>query len=177
MNRQEKQTMVESLKREFLQSQGSFIVGFQGMTVAQLQALRRTLKPSGGKMQVTKGRLMRLASEDVAGACDLSPYFKHQVAIIFADKQAPAVAKVLVDIARQNDKLIIIAACVEAKVLDRAGVQFVASLPSREVLLAQVAGVLQAPAAEFARLLNQLLVDFVLLLTAVIEKKQQTENS
>jgi large subunit ribosomal protein L10 len=173
MNRQEKEVMVETLKTGFLQSQGSFIVGFQGMTVKQLQALRRDLKKSGGKMQVTKARLMRRAVQDLSCAQDLEPYFKSQIALIFAQTQAPTVAKVILDTAKGNEKLVIIAGCIDSKLLDQEGVKFVASLPSREVLLAQLAGMLQLPAVQLVGLLNQLIVRLLLVLKAIGEKKEQ----
>ncbi len=172
MNRQEKQSMVTTLRDDFLSKEGSFLIGFQGMNVEQVQVLRKLLRAKGGKMQVAKARLMRIASEGITGIADLAPYFKYQVALVFADKEATAVAKLLVDTAQQNEKLIIIAGCMESRLLNKEEVRFVASLPSREVLLAQLAGVLQVPTNQFVIVLNQLLIKFLLVLKAIGEKKQ-----
>jgi large subunit ribosomal protein L10 len=172
MNRQEKQLMVESLKNDFAASQCSFLINFQGMTVEQLQELRKALRQKGGKVQVAKARLMKLAVDDIAGIKEMSPYFKHQVALIFAKQEPSVIAKIILDVSKQNDKLAIVAGIVEKKLLDKQGVEFVALLPSREVLLSQLAGVLKSPTTQLASVLNQLIIRLLLVLKAVGQKKQ-----
>lgn len=171
MNRQEKRVVIDSLKNDFLTHQGSFLIGYQGMTVAQLQILRRSLAGKGGKMLVANTRLMRLAADNIPGASELLPYFKHQIALVFADKEAPAVAQILLDASQKNKKLSVLAGCVESRVFDKEGVKVVATIPSREQLLTQVAYTLNAPTTKFAQLLNYLVVRLLLVSKAIAEKK------
>lgn len=171
MNRQEKQVVIDSLKNDFLTNQGSFLIGYQGMTVAQLQTLRKSLRSKGGKMLVANTRLMRLASENIPGASDLLPYFKNQIALVFADKEAPAVAQILLETSQKNKKLSVLAGCVESRVFDNEGVKVVATIPSRELLLTKVAYTLNAPVSQFATLLNHLIVRLLLVSKAIAEKK------
>ena len=97
MNRQEKQSVVESLKKDFSQNQASFVVGVKGMTVEELRSLRKGVAAHGGKIQVIKNTLMKVAVKDIQGLSDLSPYFKEQVALVFASNEAPAIAKALIN--------------------------------------------------------------------------------
>lgn len=172
MNRQGKKEVIDELKNSLASSTGSFLVNCKGLTVADMQTLRTKLREHGGHMQVAKTRLMRLAVQDIQDVEGLDAYLKDQLAFVFTQDQPSNVAKVLYDVAKKNQNLTVIAGYVEKKCLDAEGIKFVASLPSREVLLGQLAAVLSAPTTQFARLLNGLLVKLVLTLKCVEEKKQ-----
>lgn len=172
MNREGKQEVIDHLKQYFSSSEGSFLVDFKGLSVSDVQNLRGKLREHGGKLQVAKARLMRIAAQEVGDLEELDKYFKEQVALVFADKEPAAIAKVLYEASKDNNNLKIVAGCVEAKCLDEEGVKFVATLPSREVLLARLAGLLSAPTTQFARVLNNVLVQFVMTLKALEQKKQ-----
>ena len=156
MNRQEKQLVIDSLKKDFSGNSGSFLVGIKGMTVEELRALRKGIVTHGGHMQVIKNTLMKAAVKDMPGVSDLTPYFKDQVALVFASKEVPAIAKVLCGFSQNNEKLTVVAGCLDAKVMAKNGVIMLATLPSREVLLAQVCGTIKAPISQFVRVLNQI---------------------
>ena len=102
MNRQEKQLVIDSLKKDFSGNSGSFLVGIKGMTVEELRALRKGIVTHGGHMQVIKNTLMKAAVKDMPGVSDLTPYFKDQVALVFASKEVPAIAKVLCGFSQNN---------------------------------------------------------------------------
>jgi large subunit ribosomal protein L10 len=155
MNRKEKSTVVSTLKDNFLHNQDSIIVGYKGLTVKQLQTLRRGIRKNGGSFKVTKARLMKLAAQDLPNAQPLLPYFKDQIGIIFADKQPAPVLKFLHDFAKENESLKVIAGSLESKLVDTSMLARLATLPSREVLLAQVCGTLKAPIAKLAFVLAQ----------------------
>ena len=87
MNRQQKESVVESLRKSFTQSNISFLVGYRGLTVAQMQVLRNDLRKCGGTMRVTKARLMKRAVEGVEGAQEMGPYFRDQVALVFSSDE------------------------------------------------------------------------------------------
>ncbi len=156
MNRQEKSQAVTELKGQFSNSVGSILVGYKGLSVSQLQKLRRGVRQNGGSFKVTKARLMRLAAEDIETAQPLIPYFKEQVGLVFLEKQDPSVIKFLHTFSKENEALKMVAGSLEAKLVDVATLTRLATLPSREVLLAQVCGVLKAPISKLAFVVQQI---------------------
>ena len=155
MNRQEKAAVIDFLKDECAQSKAAFLVGVSGLTVARMQKLRRQLRSEGGKLKVAKPRLMKLALENAQGASMLLPYCKGQIGIVFALQEAPTVAKVLRDFAKENEALKLVVGQLDTMLLERDGIIRIASLPSREVLLSQLCGVLKAPITKLAFVLKQ----------------------
>ena len=153
MNRQEKAELIESLKTDFGEYPTSFVVGYKGLTVSQAQKLRQTLREKGAKLKVAKARLMKLAVQDGQNGDVLKPFFKEQIALVFT-QNAPDTAKVLTDFAKKHDTLTVLAASFESKLLESAAITKIASLPSREVLLAQLCATLQAPITKFVRVLD-----------------------
>jgi large subunit ribosomal protein L10 len=156
MNRQEKSTVVEKLRHDLENSQAVFVVSYKGLTVSLVQSLRKELRKHDGAFKVAKGRLMKRATQGLSDFEQLEPYFKEQIGLVFAEKNSPAVAKVIADFSKENASLQIIVGCLDAKLLDSQSVARVASLPSREVLLAHLCGTLQAPMTQLARVLDQL---------------------
>jgi large subunit ribosomal protein L10 len=173
MNRQEKQVLIEQLKSEFLQSKASFLVGVEGMTVSQIQVLRKGLRSEGATLKLAKNSLMKIAARDIPGVQDLAPYFKEQVALVFAPNDSVAVARIVCDISRDNERLVIVAGCLESRVIDKGMVTFLASLPPRPLLLAQVCGVLKAPMATHVGLLHQLIARLLWVLKQASAEQQQ----
>lgn len=155
MNRQEKQALIETLRSEFSAYPSSFLVQVKGLTVVQMQALRRGVRQHGGKFRVAKNTLARCATSDLAYANELNPYLKEQVAIVFAPQDSTAVAKVLCDYAKEYECLSIMAGCFESRVISKETVQKLGTLPSREVLMARLCGVLKGPIAKCAIVLKQ----------------------
>lgn len=172
MNRQQKEAVISSLKENFETSSASFVVGVNGLTVSQFETLKKDLRKEGGSLKVTKVRLMKRALDGASYAQDLEPFLKEQIALVFAKQEAPSVAKVLCGFAKDHEKFAIVAGCMEDAVIDSAAVKTIASLPSREVLLAQLAGTLNAPIVGFASVLHQMLARLVYALKAVEEQKK-----
>lgn len=171
MNRQQKEQVVESLRESFTKSD-AFLIGYRGLSVAQMQALRNDLRQHGGTMRVTKARLMKRAVEGLEGAQNMEPYFKDQIALVFSAQEPSAVAKALNTFAKENEALSIVAGCLDEQVVDAASVVRIASLPSREVLLAQLLGTLQAPTKNFASVLNMQVLRLLWTLNKVAEQKK-----
>lgn len=172
MNRQEKQLVIDTIKNDFKSSQASFIVNMQGMTVEAVQQLRRQLHAKHGSIKVAKNTLLKRATSDMEGLNELAPYFKEQIAVIFAKEEAPAVAKILSETAKKQAHLKLRAGALDARVISAEQIEFLAALPSREVLLAQLCGTLNAPAQQLASLLNQLVVRLLYVLQEIEKKKQ-----
>ncbi len=172
MNRQEKQRIIDAMKNDFTHAQASFVVNMQGMTVAAMQDLRREIYAKNGKIKIAKNTLLRRAAADVPGINDLVPYFKDQIAIVFALTEASAVAKVLYGMAQKRKHLALKVCVLDARLLTEEQITFLASLPSREVLLAQLSGTWQAPMRNFVSIINQLIVRLLWVLKEVEKKKQ-----
>lgn len=172
MNREQKNEVIQELVQGFNSNQASFIVGYQGMTVAQLTGLRVQLRATGGSFHVAKARLIVRAVEGMDGIQNLQPYLKNQIGVVFASDQAPAVAKVLQNYAKEHEALQLVAGCLENTILDAEAIIRIASLPSREVLLAQVCGTLQAPMSGLANVLNVLILRLLWTLKKIEETKQ-----
>jgi|SRR5579872_6849118 len=153
MNRQDKIAVVESLHNDFANSKAAFVVGYKGLTVAQLSALRSQLRKQGGTFKVAKARLMKRAVQGLECLEELQPSLRDQVGLVFAQQEAPVIAKVLYEFAKENQALHLISGCMDSAVIDNQMITRIASLPSREVLLAMVCGTLKAPIQKLAGVL------------------------
>jgi|SRR5579872_3298739 large subunit ribosomal protein L10 len=172
MNRQEKERVVQGLRKNFADSPASFVVQYKGLTVNQLQDLRSQLRKSGGSLKVTKARLMKIAVEDVENAKQLLPYFKNQIGVVFAQGETPAIAKILGDFEKNHEAFQLIAGQLDAELLTADSIKRIATLPSKEVLLAQLCGTLNAPIVNIASLLNMHIIRLLLVLKQISEKEQ-----
>ena len=158
MNRQEKVTLVEQLKSQFSDAQSSLLVNYQGLTVHQLQQLRRGVTAQGGTFKVAKARLLKKAADQDNKALDLIPYFRGQVGIVFVtkDEQTPAVLKFLHDFSKKNEALSMVVGSMDSKIIDKAVMARLATLPSREVLLAMICGALKGNLNKLVSVLKQI---------------------
>jgi len=154
MNREQKSLVIQDLKENFSDCQASFLVGYRGLTVNQLQTLRRSLRQSNGSLHVAKARLMKRAVDGVEGFDQMASYFKDQVGLVFAQKEPAAVAKVLYEFSKGNGALQLVAGYFDNQMLGSAQIIRIASLPSRDVLLAQIAGMLKSPIAGMVNVLH-----------------------
>lgn len=158
MNRQEKEVVVSDLKKLFTDFNTAFVINYQGLTVEALQALRRDLRKEGEVFKVTKARLMKRAARD-AGQSDewvngFEADLKGQIGLVFTSSDISLISKKLVNFAKAHEKMKIVSARVESKVVSLAEINLLASLPSRNELLAIVFGTMKAPISSFARVLD-----------------------
>lgn len=171
MNRQEKQSVIDSLKADFVKSPATFVVGIQGLTVSQLQGLRNGLRKEGGTLYVAKNTFARIASDSMACAKELQPHLKNQVGVVFAAGDSSSVAKVLVGYEKEHAKFSIVAGCLEDKFIDQAMVKYLGSLPAREVVAAQLCGTLKAPISKHVSVLTQVMAKLTYVLKQASEKQ------
>ena len=174
MNRQQKEVVVELFHKDFLANKGTFFVNYSGLTVNQMQQLRRNLREKGGALKIAKMRLVRRALADVEGTQELLSHCKNQLGVVFAYDAAEVsgIAKTLEDFAKKNESLGLVIGCVDAQLLDKKAIARIASLPSREVLLAQLCGTLNAPLTSFVFGLNSILVKLLIALKEIEKQKQ-----
>ena len=134
MSRQQKQQEIADLKDMLHSSKAAFLVEYKGLTVAQMQSLRKVLREQNAHVRVSKARLMKIAAQDLAGVQDFSSQFKGQVGLVFACDEVPAVAKKIVGFAKDNEALTVVSGFFESTVPSRTDIGALATLPSREVL-------------------------------------------
>ena len=156
MNRQEKSAFIERLRKDFAASESAFLVSYKGLSVPQLEALRKDLRSKGARLQVAKMRLVKRAVEGLDSSV-ITPMLGEQLGLVFVPSESPAVAKALSKFAKDNKSLLLIGGCFQAKCLDQDALIALSKLPSREQLLAQLCGTLQAPIAGLARILDAIL--------------------
>ncbi|MCL4380266.1 50S ribosomal protein L10 [Candidatus Dependentiae bacterium] len=156
MNKQQKQEFVLSLRQQFQASPASFLVGYKGLSVADMTTLKKALGKQGATLKVAKMRLVKKAVDGVEGVEQLSPFCENQLGVVFVGQEPNAVAKVLYDFAKEKEKLVIVAGCIERAFVDKEEIVILATLPSREVLLAQLCATLQAPLAQFIFIIQEL---------------------
>jgi len=173
MNRQQKELVVEDLKKGLLSCPATFLVVYRGLNVEQMQKLRSDLRSKGGLLKVAKARLMKRAVEGGEGISDLAPFLRDQIGMVFAQQEVADVAKILSDFAKSNESLELVAGVFESKVIAKEKVAQIASLPPRDVLLAQLCGTLNAPMAGLARALNMMVLK---LLFALKQLEGQKKN-
>ena len=154
LNRSEKQASVEEISALAAKAQSLVLAEYRGIAVGEMTRLRKQARESGVQLRVFKNTLARRA---VTGTpCEPLAGEMTGPLIYGFSEDAVAAARVINDFAKANDKMVIRAGLVNGKALDPAGVKNLASIPSREVLLARLLGVMQAPVSGFAVALGQL---------------------
>ena len=148
LNLNDKKAVVTEVAEQVANAQTIAIAEYRGIQVGHPTVLRKKARESGVYLRVLKNTLVRRA---VAGT-PFASLADHMVGpLIYSVSADPvAAAKVLNDFAKTNDKLVLKAGSYAGKVLDKAGVQALASIPGREELLARLLGVMQAPVSGFA---------------------------
>ena len=173
MNRQQKEEVIKTLQKGFSDSTGLCFVRYSGLTVKQMQQLRGMLREKGGTLKVAKMRLVKRALTGLENMESLSPYCKDQLGVVFATEEFPPVAKVLHEFAKKNEVLRLIVGSLDSQLLNKEAIIRIASLPPREILLAQVCGTVKAPLVGFVRVLNMLITRLLWVLKEIESKKQQ----
>jgi large subunit ribosomal protein L10 len=153
--RPEKVAVVEEVREHFRNSDAAILTEYRGLKVKDLATLRRSLRPNGGEYKIYKNTLVTLAARD-ASLEDIEPMLRGPTGIAFVKGDAAAVAKALRDYARTNPLLVIKGGVLGEKVLSSSEATALAELPSREVLLAQLAGAFAAPLQQLGGLLQAL---------------------
>lgn len=163
-----KRQVVAELREQLSASPALVVSEYRGLTVKELAEIRRALRKQAVTYKVVKNRLMRIAAADLGGALD--PLLTGPTAIAFGTDGA-ATAKAVIDATRPYKQVRITGALLGSRAIDADGVTRLATLPPREVLLAQVAGALAAPLATTAGLFDAPLRDVVGLVAALAERR------
>lgn len=172
MNRTQKEQAVAGLTGSLQEAKAVFVTDFQGLKVGHMSQLRRKIGEVGGQYQVAKNTLIRLAVKG-SPAEGVTEFLSGNNALGSTASDPAALAKVLVDFAKDHDKLVIKGGVLQGKSLDVNQVKAIASLPSREVLLAKVLGTMNAVPTGFVRVLAAVPQSFLFALSAIRDQKEQ----
>ena len=152
VDRTEKEKLVASLNHVLSDAVSVVVTRQSGLTVAESTGLRRRMREAGAGFKVTKNRLARLALKGTPFEA-LSPMFTGPTAIAYS-RDPVAAAKVAVEFANANEKLVIVGGALGTKALDLEGVKALATLPSLDELRGKIIGLLMAPATKVATVLQ-----------------------
>jgi large subunit ribosomal protein L10 len=167
----QKQEMVTALATRLSRARTLYLTDFTGLDVAQITQLRRRLRQAGTDFVVVKNTLALRALADAQLGGGLEQHLAGPTGLVLTEADPAAAAKVLSDFAREFEKPAIKAGLVNGQAVTPAQVKRLASLPSRQELLAQLGGALQAPMAGFVGALNGVLMNMVGVLEALRAKR------
>ncbi len=148
MDRAQKEKVVEELGQIFESSGVVVVARYDGMTVAQMQDLRAEMRSAGGSVRVAKNRLAKIALD--GKPCESIGKLLTGMTVLTYSEDPVAAAKIADAYAKKNDKFVILGGAMGNTALDPAGVKAVASMPSREELIASIVACIGAPAANIA---------------------------
>ena len=150
-----KQPVVAEISELLNGAASAVVVDYRGLTVEQDTQLRKKLREAGVSYKVYKNTMIRFAAKGTEFEA-LEPHLEGPTALAGAKTDATAPARVLAEFAKTADKLELKAGVVEGTYYDQKGIQVIATIPSREVLLGKLLGSIQSPITNFARVLNQI---------------------
>ncbi|AWD22458.1 50S ribosomal protein L10 [Pseudogemmobacter blasticus] len=168
MDRAQKEKVVEELGQIFESSGVVVVAHYEGMTVAQMQDLRAKMRDVNGSVRVAKNKLAKIALEGKPAA-KMGDLLTGMT--VFAYSEDPvAAAKVCEAYAKSNDKFVLLGGAMGNTILDQAGVKAVASMPSREELIAQIVSCIGAPASNIAGAIGAPAANIAGILKTIEEK-------
>jgi large subunit ribosomal protein L10 len=153
VDRAAKAESITELSGVFKTSQSVVVAHYAGLTVHQMQTLRKQMRKAGGSVKVAKNRLAKIALKDT-DAASIAPLLKGPTVIAYSKGDPVSAPKVAVDFAKANEKFVILGGAMGKTALDVKGVKALASLPSLDELRAKIVGLLVAPATKIAQLTN-----------------------
>jgi len=154
MNKTEKQELIDTLHADFGKSPHAILVDFRGLTVPAVTEFRRKIRQAGSSYRVVKNSLALRAAKGTAYE-KLNDKFEGTTGVAYSGSDPVALAKVLVDFAKDNPNLVVKAGLVAgSQLLDAEGVKALSTMPSLPEMRARLLGLLQTPATNLVRVLN-----------------------
>jgi large subunit ribosomal protein L10 len=174
VNKQQRQDAVETLSHKIAEATAGFVINYQGLNAEATNDLRRQVRKAGSELKVAKNTLLRRAAQQTDFET-LSEAFVGPTAVVFVKNNPVPVVKVLNKFIKDNPTvpLQIKAGVLNKKLLSVQEINMLADLPSREVLLGQLVGVLSAPARALVTALSEVPRKFLRVLNAMAEKQQK----
>ncbi len=170
MARPEKVAVVDEIRTKLAEADATVLTEYRGLTVHELADLRGSLRGTGTEYKVFKNSLARRAIEG-AGYDEITSMFEGPVALAFVRGDAAAAAKALRDFANVNPALVVKGGLLGERVISPVDINALADLPSREVMLTQIAGMFQAPLTKAAGLFQAFTRNFAYGVQALIDER------
>ena len=158
-------------------TKAAILTDYRGLSVAELTELRKKLRDADAEYRVVKNTLFKLAANGTMPVAEMGEHLTGPTAIGFAKGDPVAVAKILLDYARDHKAMSVKAGVMDGRVLSAAQVDALSKTPPREVLLAQMVGSLQAPISGFVFTLGGIISNFVFTLQAIADKQGAGEET
>src|SRR5688572_29274557 len=172
LTRTDKEQLLAEYENGLAQAPHAFLLGYQGITVPQVTELRNRVRQSGGEYVVVKNTVA-LRAIDAKSLSQLKDHFVGPTAVVFSLKDPAAVAKALTDYAKDVPAIKFKAGLVEGRPIAANQIKDIASLPSREELIAKLLFLLQSPITRFARVLAAVPQSFVMVLDQISKKREE----
>jgi large subunit ribosomal protein L10 len=173
MDRETKATNVASLRERFERASLAILTEYRGLAAGELDSLRREVRAAQGEYRVAKNTLTRRALAET-DARDLAPLLSGPTAVVFGSEDPVVIAKVLVRFADDHTALTIKGAVLDGEYLTPERVDELAKLPGREELLGSLLALMQAPATQLVRTLNEPGAQVARLLEALRQRQEST---
>jgi len=173
-----KRQAVTELAELLRSSSAMAVVDYRGLKVSDMQSVRRTLRDSGVQLHIAKNRLLKIAADE-ADRAELKPSLTGPTALVTIDGDEAAMAKALADALRPyaRAEITVRGGMLGNRAIDASQLTTLATLPSRDILLGKIAGGMAAPMTGMAAVLAANLRNLVGVLSAVADKKQQSESA
>ncbi|MTI48347.1 50S ribosomal protein L10 [Sporosalibacterium faouarense] len=171
---EQKKLVVQEIKDKIDKADSIVLVDYRGLNVEEVTELREKYREANVDYKVYKNTMMRFAFKE-AGLEEFNKFLTGPNAVAFGYEDAVAPAKITSEFAKDHKALEIKGGIVDGKLMDLEGVKALADLPSREVLIAQVLGGLNAPISGFANVLQGTMRNLVYALNAVREKQETAQ--
>ncbi|WP_299930542.1 50S ribosomal protein L10 [uncultured Pelagimonas sp.] len=170
MDRAQKEKLVEELGQIFDSSGVVVVARYEGLTVADMQSLRGIAREAEASVRVAKNRLAKIAVKDTQ--CESIEEYLEGMTVLTYSEDPVAAAKVVEDFAKTNQKFEILGGAMGGSALDRAGVEAVSKMPSRDELIASIVGCIGAPASNIAGAIGAPASDIASILSTIEEKAE-----
>jgi large subunit ribosomal protein L10 len=171
---EDKKAIVAELKQGLSQSQLAIVIDFKGLSVSEITDLRNRLRPAGAECKVTKNTLMRIAVQDDAVWQPIAEICKESSAFLLLKDDLGGALKAYQEFQRVSKKSTIRGGAMEGRLLTEADVKAIADLPSKEQLIAQIAGAINGVATKLAVGINEVPGSLARALQAVADKDKDS---
>ena len=166
-----RQIVINHLQQRLKAVNAFYIVYYKGLSATELDILRRSLKQTNARLFVTKDSLAKLVLKELNWG-NLLNLIEGQVGFVFVESDPTVTSRILVNFAKEHQNLTFGGGILRNQILTKSDLIALASLPSRDILLAKMAGGIKAPLTSLVMTLNQTLQKVVLVLRAIAEKNK-----
>jgi large subunit ribosomal protein L10 len=173
ITKQKKEMLLEQTAKDLEASQSVVYVDLKGMTVEEIESIRKKLRAENAKCRILKKRLIDIALKKTFGSTDNIKALDGNIGLIFSYDEPAVGPKIIQEACKEYSKGTVYGGILHKEFIDAVKMQKLATLPSRNVLLAQFMGTCKAPVQNFCSASSQIIGGFVRVLKAIEEQKSQ----